>query len=91
MSKGKMRGKKPDDLLKEMRALDHVHGPAAYRVLVDLMRQDDDPPVKLKAAQIILEHARGKPKQTIDVAGGMDISLMGTIDTAIDNALRKGR
>lgn len=84
-----MRGPKPADLLKEMKALDHAHGPRAYRILVDMMLQDDDLGVKVKAAQIILEHARGKPKQSVELSGGLAFDLVGIIDQAHDAALKK--
>lgn len=82
-------GPKPKELAEEMRKLDMVHGLVAYRKLVDLMHESHDETVQMQAAKCILEHARGKPKQTIDVAGGLQIDLLGQIDKAHDEMLRK--
>lgn len=83
-----IRAQRPDNIMRAMRELDELNGPAAYAYLVEVFADDNQKTAdRIKAAEIILEHARGKPRQSVDVAGGMQIDLIGMIDKTAKNAI----
>lgn len=84
-------GPRPDAILAEMRRLDEVYAPEAYQVIAGIMRDEAaSPGDRIRAAEIVLHYARGKPKQSIDVTGNMTIDALGAaIDAAELEAVRK--
>lgn len=85
-----MRGPRRSELVEVMRSLDLAYGEKAYRLLIDeMMSPTNEAKDRIAAAKIILEHARGKPKQSVEVTGGLSMDLLGVIDTAHKESLRK--
>jgi hypothetical protein len=58
-----------------------VHAGAAIRVLADFLTNTDEPTLRFRAAQLILEYAAGKPEVNMVVQG--NIKLEGILAEAL--------
>jgi hypothetical protein len=56
---------------EQVRALARQHSPEAFRTLVELMRLTDEPIVRLRAAEQILDRAFGRPAQAVELLGAI--------------------
>lgn len=90
--------KRPQELMKKMREMDAVEAPLAYDVLSQIRSGyvkyvhpdtgvEDYEKVgareRLQAATNLLEWARGKPQQSVEVAGGLSMDLASVINTRL--------
>lgn len=90
--------KRPQDLMKKMREMDAIEAPIAYSLLqeirggfvkyvdpVDGTETFEKVPVRERreAATSLLEWARGKPQQSVEVAGGLAMDLASVIDARL--------
>jgi hypothetical protein len=56
---------------EQVRALARQHSPEAFQTLVELMRLTDEPIVRLRAAEQILDRAFGRPAQAVEILGAI--------------------
>lgn len=61
---------------------------AAFATMVELMRQDDPHPVRLRACEAVLNRLLGKPTETVNVTGGNTDTLMAMIAAAKPDAVK---
>jgi hypothetical protein len=65
----------PNKSTSEIRALAQEYGPEAIHILVNLMRQSDDPKLQLAAAREILYRGYGPPKEPEESSQGPDFNV----------------
>jgi hypothetical protein len=59
-------------------ALAKDHSPEAFKRIIRLMKDADDHPTQLRAAQYVIDRAYGKPHQAVDLgssAGGFNVTV----------------
>jgi hypothetical protein len=56
---------------EQVRTLAREHSPEAFKTLVELMRLADEPLVRLRAAEQILDRAFGRPAQAVELLGAI--------------------
>jgi hypothetical protein len=56
---------------ERVRTLAREHSPEAFKTLVELMRLTDEPIVRLRAAEQILDRAFGRPAQAVELLGAI--------------------
>jgi hypothetical protein len=56
---------------EQVRTLAREHSPEAFKTLVELMRLTDEPLVRLRAAEQILDRAFGRPAQAVELLGAI--------------------
>jgi hypothetical protein len=64
---------------EQVRALARQHSPEAFKTLVELMRLTDEPVVRLRAAEQILDRAFRRPPQAVEFFGALahvDVSAL---------------
>jgi hypothetical protein len=70
---------------EQVRALARQHSPEAFKTLVELMRLTEEPAVRLRAAEQILDRAFGRPAQAVELFGAIahaDVSAMSDVELA---------
>jgi hypothetical protein len=70
---------------EQVRALARQHSPEAFKTLVELMRLTNEPGVRLRAAEQILDRAFGRPAQAVELFGAIahaDVSAMSDVELA---------
>ena len=68
---------------EQVRALARQHSAEAFKTLVELMRLTDEPAVRLRAAEQILDRAFGRPAQAVELFGAIahaDVSAMSDVE-----------
>ncbi len=75
----------PAEVLEACRALSME----AVETLRAWMQQSDDPAASVRACNSILDRAWGKPEQTMNVAGGLDINAQRAETEAMVEAMKR--
>lgn len=96
--------KRPQDLMRKLRELDALEAPVSYGLLqeirggfvkyidpIDGTETFEKVPVRERreAATSLLEWARGKPTQSMDVQGGLEVDLVGMLNEKIADNIGK--
>jgi len=75
---------RPNKATVEVKELARLHGPAAIKEAVHIMKTSESDQARLAAAREILDRAYGKPQQAIVAAddGALTAAMMSTVNTA---------
>jgi hypothetical protein len=67
---------------EQVRTLARQHSPEAFKALVELMRLTEEPAVRLRAAEQILDRAFGRPAQAVELFGAIAHADVSTLSDA---------
>ncbi len=77
----KLGGRKPNTKNKiDIKALAQAHAPIAFAEIVKLASKSENESIRLRASELVLERAYGKPHTTADISIKRDVRDLSTDD-----------